>query len=218
MESIVAENLVVDEIGPGGRGTEQTLALPIDLAGRDPDAFESLDNALFDPFLEDCKRGSSRPAELGEGVPPVELDEVDLVAQGLHVGEMLAPAAVEGDQGDAPLDGAQDGLVMGVEELSPPRALLRQQALVSALQDLLPPLLQHRPLALEHPGSGEQPFAEVRILPFGDALDPRHLALRHWMTGRGLLEEARRQQPLNAVALHEIVFEAGEESGLTGSP
>ena len=54
--------------------------------------------------VESLQRGAP---EFGEGVLAAELEEVDLVAQRLHLGEVLAPATVDRDQRDALLDGVQ---------------------------------------------------------------------------------------------------------------
>jgi len=157
-EGVAAEDVVAHQVGPGGGGAEEALALPVDAVGVDGDPFEGLDDRVVDLLLEDLE-GRFRPAvELGRGVPAVELDEIDLVARGLHLGEVLAPGAVDRQEGDPPFDPAQQRFpVRGAEPL-PARAALGQEARVALLQHLLAPLLQGAALGVEQPRGDEEPL------------------------------------------------------------
>ena len=115
------------------------------------------------------------------GIAPVERHQVNLVAQGLEVGEVLAPGAVDDEEGEAALDlvehGGADFALQRIPALG--RALPQEVDGAAAVEDALAPVRDVAALALEHLGVVVEPAPDVEALAFDDALRARHLAPHH---------------------------------------
>ena len=103
-EQVAAKDVVVDEVGPSGRGGTKPFLVPVYAVGGDLDPLEGRRDLSVDVLEELFVGRLGESVELSQRIAAVEFDEVDLIAGSLHLGEVCAPTAVDQQQREALFD------------------------------------------------------------------------------------------------------------------
>src|SRR5260221_3754841 len=213
---LVAERVVVDEVGPVGRRPPDGHVREVEAARPRLDPEERGAHAVGHVVLHGLERLRGLDLEARQRILAAEADEVDPFAEVGHEGQVVAPGAVDVRERHDDL-GPTHGVRAGrADERFVAFALVAPDVrLLLAPEERLPSPVNEPPVVLHRLRVSPQRPADLPVLALDDALGTRDLAPDDGAVDGGLLvlrPRARRDQPLHPVAREQVVLEAPEET------